>query len=92
MAQSSCPKCGGHSFELKENAPMGSNFKVNFIQCAALTCGTVLGVMEYHNTAALLQKQNQQIAEAAIQANTAAINTVSIVDALNRLLRRFQVR
>lgn len=54
MAQSTCVKCGGHSFELKEQEPARSNFKYNFIQCSG--CGGVAGVVEVHYNTVLLQK------------------------------------
>lgn len=56
MARSTCPnpQCKGHNFELALNEPAKSAFKLQFVQCSS--CGTVVGVLEYHNTAALLQK------------------------------------
>ncbi len=54
MAVSKCPKCDSTRFETKINAPTGSNFKVQFIQCAS--CGSVVGVTNYHNTAKLLER------------------------------------
>ena len=58
MAQSTCIKCGGHRFEMVERAPSGSRFKMYFIQCAG--CGVVVGVTEYLNAAAHLQKLDKQ--------------------------------
>ena len=52
MAISKCSKCGYTCFELKEANVRGSNFKQNFIQCAS--CGAVVGVVPYMNTAALI--------------------------------------
>lgn len=54
MATSSCPKCGNHSFEMKEHLPHGSGFKVFFIQCSS--CGAVVGVTDYYNVPSLLEK------------------------------------
>jgi hypothetical protein len=56
MAQSTCPnpECKGHSFQLSENSPSGSAFKLQFVQCS--NCGTVVGVLESHNSAVLIQK------------------------------------
>lgn len=47
MARSSCPKCGNGHFEMVENSPKGSDFKLTFIQCSS--CGAVVGVMDYYN-------------------------------------------
>lgn len=52
MAMSTCVKCGGHRFEVKENEPTGAMFKLLFIQCSG--CGGVVGVTEYFNIGATL--------------------------------------
>jgi uncharacterized Zn finger protein len=54
MADSTCPKCSSHSFELKEHTPKGSGYKMHFIQCSS--CGAVVGVTDYHDMATLLQQ------------------------------------
>jgi len=52
MAMSTCIKCGGHLFEVKENEPHDSRFKVLFVQCR--TCGGVIGAMDHYNIGALI--------------------------------------
>lgn len=47
MAMSKCMRCDGTTFELKENTPRTSNFKLMFVQCSS--CGGVVGVQEYFN-------------------------------------------
>ena len=59
MALSTCPKCDNHIFELVENSPINSSFKLNFVQCAK--CGTVVGVMEYYNIGDKLTKLEKKI-------------------------------
>ena len=54
MPSSKCPRCENTSFEMQENEPRGSGWKYMFIQCAR--CGTVVGVTEYMNIGALIQK------------------------------------
>ncbi len=54
MATSACPKCSSSSFEIKINEPRGSRFKIYFIQCTS--CGTVVGTMDYYDTATMLEK------------------------------------
>jgi len=44
---SKCPKCDNGSFEVVENEPRLSNFKLLFVQCDK--CGAVAGVLDYHN-------------------------------------------
>lgn len=46
MAISKC-NCGNTTFEMVENTPIGSSYRVNFIQCSK--CGNVVGVMDYFN-------------------------------------------
>jgi hypothetical protein len=67
MAMSSCPKCGGHIFELEERAPSGSNFKPQFVQCAS--CGAVVGAMDYYNIGSLIHQQNEAIKKIASALN-----------------------
>jgi hypothetical protein len=53
MASSTCVKCGSTRFEIKENSPTGSRFKVMFVQCIA--CGGVVGIMDYYNIGQLIK-------------------------------------
>jgi hypothetical protein len=62
---STCPKCDSHYFEVKENEPRDSNFKLLFVQCGS--CGAVIGVMDYLNIGAVLQRQNRAIEKIASQ-------------------------
>lgn len=54
MATSKCPKCDSTCFEMRENAPSGSKYKLMFVQCAY--CGAVVGVTDYFNIPSLLEK------------------------------------
>lgn len=55
MAFSKCVSCGSAYFEVVEARNLkGSNFKLMFVQCSS--CGGVVGVTEYFNVGALLQK------------------------------------
>jgi len=54
MALSTCVKCDGHNFEIKEVSPNNGSFKYYFVQCSS--CGGVVGVVEYYNTGAILHK------------------------------------
>lgn len=53
MAVSTCTKCGSYAFEMVENTPNGSEFKVMFIQCSS--CGGVVGVTDYYNVGGMLE-------------------------------------
>jgi hypothetical protein len=54
MATSTCVKCEGKRFEIKEVSPNGATFKYYFIQCAS--CGGVVGVTDFYNIGAALKK------------------------------------
>jgi len=63
MALSTCPKCNNRIFATQEYSPIGSAYKLIFIQCAS--CGTVVGVLDYYNIGTLIQKQNEAIRQIA---------------------------
>lgn len=54
MATSTCVKCKSTKFEAVLQNPQGSSFNFIFIQCAA--CGGVVGVTEFYNLGARLDK------------------------------------
>jgi hypothetical protein len=47
MAKSRCIKCDNSSFEIVENTPHRSVFKLMFVQCTS--CGGVVGVLDFYN-------------------------------------------
>jgi hypothetical protein len=59
MAISTCTKCGGHLFEIRENEPRGSRFKLMFVQCSS--CGGVVGVIDYYNIGAEIQEIKKKL-------------------------------
>lgn len=61
MALSRCIKCSCNKFEMVENTPNNSGFKLNFIQCAA--CGAVVGVMDYYNIGIRLKEIEDKIGD-----------------------------
>lgn len=56
MAQSTCPKCTGTAFELKDadRNLSGTDYAYSFIQCRS--CGAVVGVVEGFFLPVLLNK------------------------------------
>ncbi len=54
MAASRCPKCESTSFEITEGKVAHATFRMLFVQCAS--CGAVVGVTEFFNVNASLQK------------------------------------
>jgi len=51
---SKCPKCEDSSFEMAEETPKGSGFKLMFVRCSS--CKTVVGVIDYFNIGNLVQE------------------------------------
>lgn len=63
MAKPTCLRCGEHTFEMAEVAPLDSQLKVTFMQCA--TCGAVVGVMDIMNLGSMLLEQGRFIRKIA---------------------------
>ncbi len=59
MATSTCPKCEGTSFEVKQTAPSGSNFYLWLVQCSS--CGAVVSSHEADNIGALLEAHKKSL-------------------------------
>lgn len=47
MASSRCIKCDNGTFEIVENTPRRSAFRLMFVQCSS--CGAVVGVLDFYN-------------------------------------------
>jgi len=58
-SNSKCPSCNNSSFEMIEETPKGSSFKLMFIRCKS--CKTVVGVTDYFNTNFLLKKLAEKL-------------------------------
>jgi predicted nucleic-acid-binding Zn-ribbon protein len=54
MATPKCPKCEGTRFEIKPIEVAGANYKHNAVICSS--CGAILGIEEYYNIGARIQK------------------------------------
>lgn len=76
MANSKCPKCDNAHFEVAENSPSKSKYKLMFIQCSK--CGSVVGTMDYWNIGILLKELEGKVGlgsyTSAITKNFAIIN------------------
>lgn len=59
MAISRCSSCGNSGFEMKEQVPKYSAFRLLFVQCSS--CGAVVGAMDFLNIGDMLVKQNAAI-------------------------------
>jgi hypothetical protein len=59
MAVSTCIKCGGKIFELREIEPKDAKYKFFAFQCAS--CGGVAGIVDYKHVPTLLQKISKKL-------------------------------
>jgi hypothetical protein len=69
MAFSTCGKCGHRFWEITQVEPRGSASILYFVQCGS--CGTPVGVMDFYNIGAMLQKQNDAIKQIAARLGVA---------------------
>ena len=67
MATSTCIKCGGRNFELELATPKGAAFKLYFVQC--VSCGGVVGVQEFHNIGARIDRVEKALSKIADRLN-----------------------
>jgi hypothetical protein len=54
MSSSKCPHCQKTIFEIEEETPAGSSYKLLFVRCK--DCKTVVGVLDALNIGATLKK------------------------------------
>ena len=59
MAQSTCPKCESHNFEVVAAEPYNSKFKLMFVQCSE--CGAVVGTLDLQNVGVLINQLSSRI-------------------------------
>jgi hypothetical protein len=71
MAIPTCPHCKATHFDVTENEPYGSNYKIFIVHCTG--CGAPIGPMEYVVTGVLLANQEKQLA--TIQQSVSALDT-----------------
>lgn len=64
---SKCGYCGGFSFKLEEASPVGSNFKIYFVQCSI--CNVPAGTMDYLHTGSLIKGIEQKFASLSNEIN-----------------------
>jgi hypothetical protein len=53
-SNSKCPKCEKTFFEVVEDTPLNSNWKMFYVRCNS--CKTVIGITEYFNLGSLIKK------------------------------------
>ncbi len=81
MAMSKCPHCNTSRFEIAENSPASSQYKVFLVQCSG--CGAPFGVMDYFNVGTLLKKQEKAVSEMDERLKRIEYNIAAIGQALN---------
>jgi hypothetical protein len=56
-----CSNCGNRVFEIEEDSPLGSKFKLLFVQYAS--CGVPVSVLDYFNIGAMIEDQDAVVAD-----------------------------
>ena len=79
---STCTKCGNHYFKVEKNEPAASNFIVYFVQCSS--CGSPIGVLEYANSAALLEGLEEKISKLTNEIQHISYGVTNIKNILER--------
>lgn len=88
MAYSKCPKCDNGYFEVTENSPSKSNFKLLFVQCSS--CGSVVGTMDYLNIGTLVKELENKVGFGTSTSNINA-NLDVINQNIARLFQQLQI-
>ncbi len=76
MARSKCPKCDNTKFELIENSPFNSKYKLLFVQCNS--CGSVVGSMDYDNIGTAINILEKKVD--TLSANSVTINDLNVIN------------
>jgi hypothetical protein len=61
MAIPKCPHCGATKFEVTEDEPLNSNYKIFIVHC--ISCGAPVGPMEYVVASVLLANQEKTLTQ-----------------------------
>ncbi len=79
---SKCGSCSGTRFKVVEQSPEDSRYKLLFIQCA--TCQVPVGVTEYYNSGAMLDKLEKKLKSIESQISILDHNIRAVAQALSR--------
>lgn len=58
-SNSRCSRCQGNQFEMVEDTPTGSAFKLMYVRCSS--CKTVIGLTDYYNIGDLIYKLAEKL-------------------------------
>jgi hypothetical protein len=61
MAIPKCPHCNATRFEVTENEPVNSNYKIFIVHC--ISCGAPVGPMEYIVSSVLMTNLEKQLTQ-----------------------------
>lgn len=52
-SNSKCPKCENNTFELTEDSPKNSKYKMQFLRCCS--CKTIITTLPFYDTTSILE-------------------------------------
>lgn len=82
MVLSKCGSCGGNSFGIAEQIPLGTQFKILFVQCNA--CGVPIGVTTASNVNKQINDLNARMDKLDSLIKTVNQNIQNIAQRLGR--------
>ena len=88
MPWSKCPSCDSHTFEVQENSPSGSSYKIMLVQCSR--CGTVVGSMDYWACGTLLKQQEEVLNRHSASLENIEYNVTLLGNALNQIISQLR--
>jgi hypothetical protein len=81
MALSKCPHCKKNLFEIVEQVPSGSRFKMYFVQCSS--CGAPIASVDYFPVGQLVTDQEDSIRKLSHKLDDVETKLNAIINALN---------
>lgn len=90
MARSKCPACDSNRFELSTESPAKSRVKINLVQC--VSCGTVVGTMDYYPVGTDVQKMAGEVDELKSEIASVQSALVTINNNIGKIARALSQR
>jgi len=77
MALSTCIKCGGTTFELRQAEPAGAMYVVVYLQC--MSCGGVAGITDYFDIGTVVKQMEAEVKslQEAVQARDYNVRAIA---------------
>jgi len=81
-----CSHCDNQLFQVEEQTPEGSGYKLLFVQCAS--CGTPVGVLDYFNIGAMMEEQDVVMADLGNRLERIEVLLRTLTDSIDTLRKQ----